>query len=574
MPELFLAINVELNVPVVMRDGVVLRANIFRPTGDGQWPVLLNRLPYGKDLPVGAALLDPVQASRRGYVVIVQDTRGCGTSEGVWHPFVHEGDDGEDSIAWAAALPYADGQVGMFGASYFGFTQWAAALRHPLALKAIVPYETWADPLSGVIYRGGALELGLMAAWNLNMGINVLMRRHGGDLVGQVAAVTGLCDEIDALGTAGYWSLPLGEFAPLRRQEVAPDFRNMLLSDLNCTVEPLASALILGRQSEVEAPSLNIGGWYDICLDGTITNFLAMRGLGKPASLLIGPWSHSESGNGVGELNFGMRAHSGSIDLKTDLQSLELRWFDHWLKGIDNGLMEEAPVKLFVMGANVWRDEQEWPLARARNAEYFLHRDGVLSLITPGVESPDNFVYDPTDPVPVRGGATLLPAQFPAGPYDQRAIEERPDVLTYTTAPLEHDMEVTGPIKVHLWAISSARDTDFVARLTDVHPDGRSIILTDGIVRARHRGIRQGESPSFLKKGRPYAYVIDLWATSNVFMSDHRIRLQITSSCFPRWDRNPNTGHDFGVDSQIAKAFQSILHDSEHPSHIVLPIIE
>jgi putative CocE/NonD family hydrolase len=257
-----------------------------------------------------------------------------------------------------------------------------------------------------------------------------------------------------------------------------------------------------------------------------------------------------------------------------DLGGLQLRWFDHWLNGIDTGIMDEPPVKLFVMGANVWREEQEWPLARARNTAYYLRQDGQLSLEAPANEPPDHFDYDPADPVPTRGGALLLTPEFPAGPFDQCAIEARPDVLVYRTPPLARDLEVTGPLSVHLWAISSAPDTDFVARLTDVHPDGRSINLADGIIRARHRGLAQGEAPSLIEPGRVYEYVIDLWATSNLFKAGHRIGLQITSSCFPRWDRNPNTGHPFGVDAELRVARQTILHDVEHPSHIVLPLID
>ncbi len=235
--------------------------------------------------------------------------------------------------------------------------------------------------------------------------------------------------------------------------------------------------------------------------------------------------------------------------------------------------MAEPPIKLFVMGANVWRDEQEWPLARASDTPYYLRAGGGLSPEPPGGEAPDRYDYDPADPVPTRGGALLLPPEYPAGPFDQRAVEARPDVLVYTTPPLERDTEVTGPITVRLWAVSSAPDTDFVARLTDVYPDGRSINLTDGIVRARYRHFAAGEPPSLIEPGRPYEYAIDLWATSNVFRAGHRIGLQVTSSCFPRWDRNPNTGGPFGADHELRVAHQEILHDGEHPSHVVLPLV-
>ena len=567
------AVTTQFDVPAPMRDGTILRANIYRPAAEGRWPVLLTRLPYGKDLPLASAILDPVQAARRGYVVIVQDTRGRCTSDGDWYPLRAEADDGVDTIAWAAELPFSDGQVGMYGASYFGFTQWAAAVRQPPALKALIPVVTWADPFNGLVYRAGAFELGLAASWHLMMGLDLLFRRAGRDPSALAPALAAWATELDALGTTGYASLPLAEFAPLRRQDVAPAFFDALAAPMDRTHESATSVTILGKHDRVQTPTLNVGGWYDIFLADTIANFCAMRALGRPARLLIGPWSHGSQRNPVGELTFGFGSQAAFINLQMDLGSLHLRWFDHWLKGIDTGMMAEAPIKLFVMGANVWRDEQEWPLARAVDTPWYLHAGGELSPERPGDEAPDRYDYDPADPAPTRGGALLMTAEYPAGPFDQRAVEARPDVLLYTSAPLERAVEVTGPIMVHLWAVSSAPDTDFVARLVDITPDGRSFNLTDGIVRARYRRFAHGEPPSLIEPGQPYAYVIDLWATSNVFKAGHRIGLQVTSSCFPRWDRNPNTGHPFGADAELRVAHQEILHDREHPSHVVLPMV-
>jgi uncharacterized protein len=573
MPTLLQNIIVELDVPMVTRDGVTLRANVYRPAGEGQWPVLLMRLPYGKDFVLGSALLDQVQAVRRGYVVIVQDTRGCGTSDGVWYPYAYEGQDGVDTIAWAAGLPYSDGQVGMYGASYFGFTQWAAAVQRPPGLKALVPFETWRELFNGHAARGGATELGIGASWHLGMGLNVLMRRYIDDPAALGQALSAFAQEVDRLGTAGYWSLPIRDFAPLRRQAVAPAFFETEGTPMTGVSESLSSADIGVLQEGLQIPTYNIGGWYDIFLGDTIANYQAMRSQGAPAKLLIGPWSHSELGGRVGERNFGYAAQSGFINLQTDLLGLHLRWFDHWLKGLDTGLLAEPPVKIFVMGINAWRDEAEWPLARARNVPYYLREGGRLSPEKPWNEAPDVYVYDPEDPVPTQGGATLMTPEFPAGPYDQRAIESRPDVLVYTSDVLGEDLEVTGPVEVHLWTISSAPDTDFVARLTDVFPDDSSICLTDGIVRARYRNLVQGGEPSLLQPGHPYHYIIDLWATSNVFLAGHRIRLQITSSSFPRWDRNQNTGHPIGADAELAVAWQTILHDVEHASYVMLPVV-
>jgi len=326
----------------------------------------------------------------------------------------------------------------------------------------------------------------------------------------------------------------------------------------------------LGKHAGVDVPTLNVGGWYDVFLADTITHFKEMHRLGRPAKLLIGPWTHVGRGDPIGDLAFGFGSQLSFINLQYDFGRLQLRWFDHWLKGVDTGMLAEPPIQLFVMGANRWRYEQEWPLARAVNTLFYLRGGGALGQELPSSEEPpDRYVYDPTSPVPTHGGALLLVPEYPPGAFDQREIELRPDVLTFTTDALPEDTEVTGPVSVHLWACTSAPDTDFVARLVDVHPDGRAYNLTDGIIRARYRT----GSESLVEPNRPYEYVIDLWATSNVFKAGHRIRLQVTSSNFPRWDRNPNTGHPLGADAELRVAQQMILHDAGHASYVVLPLV-
>ena len=580
-------ITIEFDVPAQMRDGVVLRANVYRPEGDGQWPVLLTRLPYGKDFPSGSSVMDPSQVARRGYVVIVQDTRGRSMSEGEWKPFVNEALDGYDTIEWAAKLPYSNGTVGMYGASYFGFTQWSAAVLQPPALKAMVPFITWNDPLNGMIFRGGALELGVLGSWNLMMGLDEMMRRHRGNPEALGHSIYLLAKEMDALDSEGYWSLPLQEFAPFKRHDIAASIFETLKHPMDRTHELSEPLHIIGKHEHVKVPTLNIGGWYDIFLQDTFSNFTIMRQHGstpeaRQSKLIIGPWTHGGMMNPIGEMNFGFGSSAALIDLKTDFVSLQLRWFDHWLKEKDTGMLSEAPIKLFVMGANVWRDEQEWPLARAVETRYYLHSsgqanslrgNGILYPGSPGTEPADEFNYNPANPVPTRGGALLMSPEYRPGPLDQTPTEQRKDVLVYTTPVLEEDIEVTGPITVHLWAISSAPDTDFVARLVDLHPTGFAQNLTDGIIRARYRNFASGEAPSLIEPGKAYEYVIDLWATSNVFKAGHCIRLDVTSSNFPRWDRNPNTGHDFGVDDKLVVAHQKILHDKAHPSYIALPVV-
>src|SRR6266487_2568977 len=580
-------VTIDFDVPAQMRDGTTLRANVYRPTGDDQWPVLLTRLPYGKDFPLGSSVMDPAQVARRGYIVIVQDTRRRFTSEGEWVPFINGALDGVDTIEWAAQLPYSNGTFVLYGFSYFGFTQWSSAVYQPSALKAIAPAQTWNDPFNGVLFRGGALELGSSGNWQLMMGLDILIRRHRGDPQALGRSIYLLAKEMDALGKLGYWSLPLREFGPLKRHDIAPSFFENFAHPMD-REHPITQPLfITGKHENVTVPALNIGGWYDIFLQDTIDNYKFLREQGstqeaRQSNLLIGPWAHGVFTNPIGEMNFGFGSSAAYIDLQVDLTSLQVRWFDHWLKGIDTGMLREAPIKLFVMGANVWRDEQEWPLARAVDTRYYLHSggqanslrgNGLLSTESPGSESPDQYDYDPAHPVITRGGALLMTPEFRPGPFDQRETESREDVLVYTTPVLEQDVEVTGPIAVHLWASSSAPDTDFVARLVDVYPNGYAQNLTDGIIRTRYRNFSKGEAPTLIEPGKAYEYEIDLWATSNVFKAGHAIRLDITSSNFPRWDRNPNTGHDIGADDELAVAHQTILHDSEHPSYIVLPVV-
>ena len=314
----------------------------------------------------------------------------------------------------------------------------------------------------------------------------------------------------------------------------------------------------------------NIGGWYDILLERTINNYLKMTGpeidpeIRKKQKLLIGPWVHSMGKRTVGELDFGEEAVFNSTQFR-------LRWFDSQLKGVDNGVMEEPPVRIFVMGANEWRFESEWPLSNTEYKNYYFHSqgnantlkgDGSLDIRLPKNESPDHYVYNPENPVPTIG--TM-------GPYDQRTVEERSDVLIYTTPPLKKNMEVTGPVKAVVYASSSAVSTDFTAKMVDVYPDGRAIRICEGIIRADHRD--PDAPPSPIVPGKIYAYTIDLWATSNVFMKDHRIRIEISSSNFPRFDRNLNTGNFFATDTSMINAKQVIYHSQEHPSHIILPVI-
>lgn len=563
------SVRVDFDVPARMRDGVTLRANVYRPDDDARHPVLLSRTPYGKDFPNAALPLDAPQAARRGYVVIVQDTRGRFASEGEWKLGTDEARDGADSVAWAAALPYADGTVGMFGGSYVGFTQWSAALEAPPALRAIAPTLTWREPLDGVAFRGGAFELGLLANWLLLFAVSDVPRHPAADPMAQATALARLAHDIDGLAAEGYQSLPLREFAPLARHRLLGHLAGAFVAPGE-RVARSDFMRIAGKDERLAVPAFVATGWYDVFLHGALENFAALRRRGVPARLVVGPWSHQQHAVRVGERAFGFASQAAFIDLRADLGSMQLRWFDRYLSGRENGIDREPPVSIFVMGANAWRHEAEWPLARAVETSFYLRAGGRLDPAAPADEAPDEYEYDPRDPVPTLGGALLMPPEYLPGPADQRPIEGRADVLSYTSEPLARDLEVTGPVRAHLFVASSAPHTDFVARLVDVEPGGYARNLTDAIVRARYR---DPERPAPLEPGRPVELVLDLWATSNLFRAGHRIRVDVTSSSFPRWDRNPNTGHAFGADDELRAARQTVLHDAGHPSHVVLPVV-
>ncbi|HEY8282976.1 MAG TPA: CocE/NonD family hydrolase [Chloroflexota bacterium] len=574
-------ILIEKNVMVAMRDGTSLGTDIYRPRTEAALPVILQRTPYDKD---SSSIADLVRMARAGYCVVNQDVRGRFASAGDFTPFVHEADDGADAIAWAADQPWSTGKVGTIGASYVGATQWLAAGQTPPALHAMAPYITASDYYDGWTYRGGALELGFTLSWALGFALTETLRRiERGDATGEDRER--MLDAVAALDTH-YKHLPLADLpipGPL-----APYFATWLEHpDDDSYWQCLAPNR---RYERVTAPALNMGGWYDIFLGGTLANYQGMKARGGSEAarigqrLLIGPWAHGLDKGWFPSLDFGPRAGASAVTV--DLTGEQIRWFDYLLKGIENGLRNESPVRLFIMGTNVWRDESDWPLPDTHYRAYYLHSmggansmngDGRLSLELPVDEASDVYLYDPHRPVPTCGGASLLPGMAVGangGPLDQRLVEMRHDVLCYTTAPLERPLEVTGPVTLTLYVSSSARDTDFTGKLVDVAPGGRATILTDGILRARYRD--SFEHQTLLEPGSVYELRIDLWATANVFAAGHRIRLEVSSSNFPRFGRNTNTGGVIAADhaGEMVQAVNRVWHDRQRPSHLMLPIIE
>ena len=568
-------------VMVPLSDGTKLATTIYLPDAEGPWPTILERTPYNRK---GYTKVGPFLA-RRGYAYVVQDARGRFDSEGQFDPLMNEGKDGYDVQDWVASQPWCNNRIGTIGGSYDGMTQWLPAPRSHPALKAMLPIITIADAYD-VWYHRGALELALAGPWAMMMT----------DPTGFVRSTR---DRDAALRLLPLSTLDVG--ATGREIQF---FRNWLAHPTRDQYwDP---AVATDEYDDIEVPVYNIGGWYDIFASETVRNYAGMvrdaksKAVRKSQRLLMGPWAHNswQSATGKsGEMDFGAHSYMPILDNA-------LRWFDYTLKGIDNGIMEEPchagraeqirasrgfpqgidngimeepPVRIFVMGENRWRNEDEWPLERTQPTQYFLHSrkgantrsgDGRLVTVEPDSSAREAFTYDPDDPVPTNGGAVVV---IPSGPYDQREIEDRPDVLVFSTEVLEAAVEVTGHVTLILFAASDAPNTDFTAKLVDVHPTGYAQNLCDGIIRASHRD--SDTNPTLIEPGRIYRYEIDLGVTSNLFHAGHRIRLEVSSSNFPWFDRNPNTGHPFAQSAELAIAHQTIYHDKEHPSHLMLPVI-
>lgn len=543
-------IRFEQKVKIPMRDQIQLTADIYKPSAEGRFPTILVRTPYGRP---GEKWDEGRRYAEAGYVCVVQDCRGRGDSQGEWEPFLNEPQDGVDTQAWIIQQTWSDGQVGTAGGSYVGWTQWASAPGAGSHLKAMVPIVPFANTYQDIAYPGGAMQMTLLFGWG--------------------AAVGGIPVPGDQL-TSSMSKLPLSEWDNQFSKQVAylDQWAEHRLYD-----DYWRQRGIDHRYADVKVPVLNIGGWYDIFSKPTIEQVDRVRAEShdrlarRNQFVIMGPWAHGPGVRKVGELDFGDAA-----ELK--LGQIQLNWFDYWMKQKQTGVEDWPAYKIFVMGENVWRDEHEWPLARTQFSPLYLSSkghaanrsgDGQLVCEKPVTQPTDVFTYDPANPVPTAGGNNLV--GLPIGPFDQSAVEDRSDVLVYSTDVLTEPMEVTGPIRVMLYASSTAPDTDFTAKLVDVHPDGKAYNLCDGILRGRYR--QSLDHPQLMVPGEIYAFDIDLWVTSNVFLPGHRVRLEISSSNFPRFDRNLNTGQSSADSTEMKKATQTIYHDADHPSHVLLPII-
>lgn len=570
-------VTVERGAVMLTRDGKRLYADIYQPRGDGEFPTLLRRTPYGRtqnDLAV--AFNEAHYFASHGYLVVVQDTRGRHGSEGVWHPFVYEAQDGYDAVEWAASLPQSNGRVGMFGQSYGAISQYLAATQRPPHLVTAVPVSAYLCAFENYWYNRGALELSWTLSYFMNMATDVLGKLGDRD---RLAALEAMKSDPDVrfapLTDEALRHLPLQDWVD-RFGPGAPFLADILHHDKD---DAYWWAVDLRRQlHNIDVPILHVGSWYDIANGDTPQYF---RGISEHAisatarenqALFMGPWSHllpysQPTSGGTGDIDFGSEAAFPVLQMQLD-------WFDHYVR--DGGTtLPRPPVTLFVMGDNVWREENEWPLKRAEATSWYLRSNGdangadgggLLDRDPPEAgDLPDTYVYDPEDPVPSAGGRYVG-----GGVRDQRTKGQRQDVLHYTSAALSQRLEITGPLQLELHASTDAVDTDFVAILCDVHPDGFVQNLAEGLVRGRFRN--DYDEPTLLTPHEVYRFTIELGNISHVVQAGHCLRLLVTSSDFPRWDRNTNTGERPMAAVRTQQARQTILHDRVHPSRLILPV--
>ena len=558
-------IRIEGHVAVPMRDGVKLYADVYRPRREGRFPTLITRTPYGVQRDGMHEAV--IRFAQHGYAVVVQDTRGRYESEGAWDPFRNEANDGFDTVEWAAGQAWSNGKVGMHGGSYLGHVQWQAATMAPPHLATIFPVLASTSIYHNTFFHGGAFKLALAFGWGAVRMPNRIMNPQYWHSEGYAPQELKY-DQI-------VWTLPLTELDLASSGQRVGFFRDWLKhQSYDSYWKAISDEERLGK---VRVPTYSLGGWFDLLVGGTINGFKGVRANGATAAaregakLIIGPWGHGPTRK-YGDIDFGPTA-------MRDLFDLELRWNDRHLKGMQNGIDREAPVELFVMGVNKWAHFADWPVPGTRFTPLYLtsggqanssRGDGRLEFAVPAAGK-DGYEYDPRNPVPSVGGNDCCGAPFPAGPRDQRPVEARQDVLVYSTGILKEAVTIAGPVEMRLFAATDGRDTDFVAKLVDVFPDGSAINLAEGILRARfHKGLDRME---LLEPGKMYEFVIDMRGTANVFQPGHRIRVDVTSSNFPQYDRNPNTGEDLGVSARVRTAKQTVFHGGAGRSHIVLPVV-
>jgi len=541
----------QLGLAVPMRDGIRLAADLFLPGDGARWPTVLVRTPYNRKAP---AMRSYHFFVRRGYAVVIEDVRGRYASQGTFGPTEQEGPDGYDTINWIAGQNWSNGRVAMVGGSYLGMAAWWAAIEDNPHLLAISPMNSGDDEYLDRFYStGGALQVGHRLLWlaeNLTPPSHV--RPPFNSYIGHLPLRTA---DLAATG------VPL------------PLWRTAL--DHPSYDEYWKGFSIRQHMKRVTIPVLSLGGWFDNYAESDLDAFSRLSRRHQSIETWIGPWAHSPALR-FATKNFGPQA-------SVPIRAMQAEWLDRWLKKNPDAAREasESLLHIFVMGPNVWREEHEWPLARTRYTPLYLNSnghansisgDGALHWDPVRKAQADTFAYDPKNPTPTVGGAICCEAKIlPPGPLDQTPVEMRSDVLVYTSAMLSGDIEVTGPVRVVLYVATSGNDTDFTAKLVDVEPDGRPLLVTDGIQRLRYR--LSLEKAVFVKRSTAYQISIDAGVTSYVFPRGHRIRLEVSSSNFPRFDRNLNLPRPNADETKLTKARQTVFHEKGYPSSVILPII-
>lgn len=577
--------EVDFNVDVQMRDGVDLATDVYQPEGEGPHPTLVHRVAYDKADAVvtGGVMFNPLEAVKNGYAVVIQDIRGRYESEGGWYPIRNESEDGYDTVEWAADQPWSNGRVGIYGSSYMGITTWQTVAADPPHLEAAMPYISGTDYHDGGIYTGGALELGFSTWWLIfNLAFDSLSRldlpeEEAQDAKRALVRATMAPDEVVE-------TLPLTDIEAFDRG-VAPYWYEWLE---NPSYGEYWEETDVNAQAEnISVPILHVAGWYDQHLVGHLDIFERIKEDASEVArenqhFIAGPWTHeqyvSATPTKAGDKELGVSAPAG----RHFISDRAFEWFDHWLKQGGADELDMPTVSYFVINDDRWREAPDWPPDHAPT-EYYLHSDGNantrhgdgrLSRQRPGSEPRDSYEFDPLDPVPTEGGRVIMPNLATDGMQDQSDIEEREDVLVYTSPRLTSNLTVAGPVDVTLYAASSAPDTDFTAKLVDAPPDGYCGNVAEGIIRGRYRNGRR--EPEFMDDEDVHEFPIDLWATGYTFERGHRIRLEISSSNFPRFDRNPNTTQNpaNATEADMQSATQNVVHTDEYPSHITLPVLD
>lgn len=560
------AIRIERHLAVPMRDGVKLYGDLYRPRAEGKYPVLIVRTPYGVQRD---GVHEPMMKfAQRGYAVFIQDTRGRYESEGKWEPFRTEAEDGYDTIEWAGRQPWSNGKVATQGGSYLGHVQWRAGGLGPASLVAMFPAVASTNIYANWITLGGAFRLSFNYGWGVvRMPNRIMLPQYWHSEAYSPAEL-----KYETI----LKHLPLMDGDLESAGGVVQHYRDWLAHpDYD---EYWRSISDEEQFAKVKVPVYTSGGWFDIFVQGTINGYVGMKNHGGSAKarresrMIIGAWGHGPSQK-FGDIDFGPANNRNQFET-------ELRWFDHQVKGIRNGLESEPPVEIFYMGVNQWQHEQDWPIPGTKYTPYYLASggqantpagDGRLSLDRPAGAASDQYRYDPQDPVPTLGGNNCCGTPTLAGPKDQRPLASRRDILVYTSEPLREALAIAGPVKMKLFAATDGPDTDWVVRLVDVRPDGLAVNICEGILRARYR---QGTAkPELLTPNKTYEYEVDLVGTANVFLPGHRIRVDVTSSHFPQFDRNPNTGEPFGRSAKVRVAAQTVFHAPDRASHLILPVV-